>query len=362
MNTWGRNIRLSIFGESHGPSIGIVIDGLPPGTEIDLDMINRRMARRAPGNSEFATPRKEADIPEILSGVKDGKTTGAPLACVIFNKNQRSGDYGDFLRPGHSDWTATLKYGGHADLRGGGHFSGRLTAPLVFAGAVALGILADKGIRIFGRIRSIEEADDGIELEGVMFRHGDETCGMLENISEKDFPAADGSEEIFKERILAAKRGHDSVGGCIEAVAVGNLAGLGEPFFNSVESSIASLMFSVPAVKGLEFGGGFKLCGLRGSVANDPIRIENGNLYSVTNNNGGILGGIANGMPLILRVAIKPTSSIAREQKSVGCHATENVDIRVGGRHDPCIASRATPVIESVVALSLLDLMMEAGR
>ncbi|MDR1042753.1 MAG: chorismate synthase, partial [Clostridiales Family XIII bacterium] len=349
MDTWGRKIRITIFGESHGPEVGVVIDGLPEGTPIDRALIARDLARRAPGRDEFSTARKESDEPILLSGVSEGVSTAEPIHCVIKNENQRSGDYDTALRPGHADWTGLIKYGPGVSRAGGGRFSGRLTAPLVFAGAVAKSALAEKGIEVFGRIKSIGAIRDEIDLScGRGCRTGGrDGIDELKAISSKAFPADDSVEQRFKDAILAAKADGDSVGGVIEVISSGNLAGLGEPFFDSVESVLSSLYFSVPAVKGVEFGAGFGITKLRGSEANDPIRIEGGEPYTEaddtigikggksvtdadysisieggrlvteTNNNGGVLGGIANGMPIIARVAIKPTASIAKEQRTV---------------------------------------------
>jgi chorismate synthase len=365
MNTWGNKLKITIFGESHGMAVGAVIDGLAPGTKIDMEYIGRELARRAPGQSVYSTTRKESDEPHILSGVKDGYATGAPIACAIYNENTRSSDYGSELRPGHADWTGMVKYGAHFDRSGGGRFSGRLTAPLVFAGAVAKGALAEKGVRIYGRICCLSGVRDNIDLTGEDSAYGDsaiKTEGLLKGISGKAFPAANEYEEGFKSAIVEAKREGDSVGGEVEIAVFGVPAGLGEPFFSSVESTLASLYFSVPAVKGVEFGKGFAISAMMGSEANDPLLIHEGGIVSETNNNGGILGGIANGMPIVARVAVKPTSSIAKVQRSVDLHnggAMDNLtetEFRVRGRHDPSIVPRAVPVIEAVTAIGLLDL------
>jgi chorismate synthase len=376
MDTWGEKIRITLFGESHGPEVGVVIEGLPEGTAIDPELIAEDMARRAPGRDEFSTARKERDEPLILSGVRGSVATGEPLKCVIRNENQRPGDYGSALRPGHADWTGLIKYGPSVSRAGGGRFSGRLTAPLVFAGAVAKSALAKVGIEVFGRIRSIAGLWDRLDLT-----IGDElSIGRVKAISNKPFPADDDVEDSFKKAILAAKADGDSVGGVIEVIATGALAGLGEPFFASVESTLSSLYFSVPAVKGVEFGRGFAITELRGSEANDPLRIDGGGvvseakdplrmaggrIVSETNNNGGILGGIATGMPIIARVAVKPTASIARAQRTVDPGAggadgaaLKETTIQVRGRHDPSIVPRAVPVIEAVTAIGLLDLYL----
>jgi chorismate synthase len=387
MNTWGNNFRITVFGESHGPAVGVVIDGLPAGTLIDADYIAEKMARRAPGRDEFSTSRKEPDKPVILSGVKDGRSTGAPLTAIIENTNTRSQDYDTLLRPSHADWTAFIKYGQYADRSGGGRFSGRLTAPLVFAGAIAQQILQGAGIYIYGRIKSIGDIRDEIDLTKCTLQDEnpssraksqeentsswaksqdpafeldlDRELSKIKSIANKTFPADDSVETDFKKNILEAKQDGDSVGGSIEVVVVGNTAGIGEPFFDSIESTLSGLYFSVPAVKGVEFGRGFEISTLRGSEANDPIRIKDGKLYSAGNNNGGILGGIANGMPIISRVAIKPTASISKKQDMVDAVSMSEVNAEIKGRHDPCIVPRAVPVIEAVTAIGLLDLWYE---
>jgi chorismate synthase len=296
--------------------------------------------------------------------VRGGLATGESIKCIIRNEDKRSGDYVSALRPGHADWTGLIKYGPGVSRAGGGRFSGRLTAPLVFAGALAKSFLRGEGIEVFGRVKSVGGASDDIDFSRERLRA--DGVRMLKAIAEKAFPAADSAERIFKDAILAAKAEGDSVGGVVEVVACGSLAGFGEPFFGSVESVLSSLYFSVPGVKGVEFGKGFAISGLRGSEANDPLIIEDGGVVSETNNNGGVLGGIANGMPVIARVAVKPTSSIAKEQRTVD-PGDDPIDgggivetsILVKGRHDPCIAPRATPVIEAMTAIGLLDLYLQ---
>lgn len=353
-NTWGSALRLSIFGESHGEGVGIVVDGLPAGESIDEEKIAREMARRAPGKSAAATGRQESDTVEILSGFHEGKTTGAPLCGFIRNKNARPGDYDSKLRPGHADMTALQKYGGHADMRGGGHFSGRLTAPLVFAGAVAGQLLARRGIVARGRIASIAEIADGPAPSS------EEAWRALAG---REFLAFDErAASAMKEAVLAAGAVGDSLGGVVEAVAFGVPPGLGEPFFHSLESSVASLLFSIPAVKGVEFGDGFALAQMRGSQANDPIFAEEGRLRTATNHNGGILGGISNGMPIIARAAIKPTPSIALPQRTVEGESLKEAALEIRGRHDPCIIPRAVPVARAALLLALLEaLLREKG-
>jgi chorismate synthase len=354
---WGRNIRFSIFGESHSKGIGITIDGLPSGININIDDIKFEMARRAPGKDEFSTPRQEKDSFEILSGYFNDYTTGTPLCAVIRNKDQHSKDY-DILkrvmRPGHADYTGNVKYLGFNDHRGGGHFSGRLTAPLVFAGAIAKQILRMHNIIIGSHICQIGNVYD---------RYFDKiniNPELLEKLKHSNFPVLD--EDIgpqMKGSILEAKHDSDSIGGVIEAAAINLPIGLGSPFFDSVESVLSHALFSIPAVKGVEFGEGFDISKMRGSEANDQLYIENGSIKAYTNNNGGILGGITNGMPLVFKVAFKPTSSISKPQKTVDISKIENTIIEVQGRHDPCIVQRAVPVVEAVTAMAILDLIYD---
>ncbi|MDR3295300.1 MAG: chorismate synthase [Clostridiales Family XIII bacterium] len=346
MNTWGHNIRLSIFGESHGKAVGMVLDGFPAGERIDMEQLEREMERRAPGRDPYSTARREEDKVEIFSGLHDGKTTGSPICGVIRNKDSHSADYGTKFRPGHADWTAFLKYGGHADMRGGGHFSGRLTAPLVFAGAVAKQLLARRGVKIYGRLA----AAGGIADPQIPREKSD-----WEALSRLKFPASEAAGEKMREAIRLAKEDGDSVGGVVETVAFGVPGGLGDPFFASLESRIAALFFSIPAVKGVEFGDGFPLSALRGSEANDEIYAEDGRIFARSNHNGGILGGISNGMPILVRAAVKPTASIALLQQTVDAADLRNAELQTKGRHDPCIAPRATPVLEAALALCVLD-------
>ena len=358
--TWGRSIRLTIFGESHGPAVGMVLDGLPPGFPVDWADVSREMARRAPGSGELSTRRAETDSYEILSGMFEGKTTGAPLTALIRNEDARSSDYSPhILRPGHADWTALVKYKGHADHRGGGRFSGRLTAPLVCAGAIAKQVLRRDGIDVGARIVRIYDAEDtSLDTCGAAIWHGEAAARVIA-ASKKTFPAADDAAgERMKAAILRAKQEGDSVGGVIECAATGLPAGWGEPFFGSVESSVASMMFSIPAVKGIEFGAGFGFARLRGSEANDPLEYDEGGLRvrAATNRNGGVNGGISNGHAVIFRVAVKPTPTIGKEQRTVDIASGETVLAAFGGRHDPCIAPRAVPAIEAGLALCLLDL------
>lgn len=352
---WGSKIKLSIFGESHGNAIGITIDGLPAGFSIDMDKIMMEMARRAPGKSSLSTPRKESDIPEILSGYFEGKTTGTPLCAIIRNSNTKSKDYSklkDVMRPGHADYTGAVRYKGFNDYRGGGHFSGRITAPLVFVGAICKQILEVKGIIVSAHINSIGKIKDCSFLES------DISDELLNSFKEKELPLINTKlEDEMRQEILSARSSGDSIGGTIECAILGVSPGIGDPFFDSVESTLAHLMFSVPAVKGIEFGKGFDISKMRGSEANDEYYLENGNIKTKTNNNGGILGGITNGMPIIFNVAIKPTASIFKEQNAVNIVTMEETTLCIEGRHDPCIVQRALPVIEAVAAIGITELM-----
>ena len=354
---WGNNLKISIFGESHGNAIGITIDGLPSGLEIDLEKIDKEMARRAPGKSSLSTARKEPDRPEILSGYFEGKTTGTPLCAIIRNSDTRSKDYGklkDLMRPGHADYTGAIKYEGFNDYRGGGHFSGRITAPLVFAGAICKQILEKEGIVIGAHVKKIKNVSDE------SFDYTSISKEMLYKLNEKELPLInEAKEEEMRKVILEAKENGDSVGGVVECSIVGIEAGIGEPFFDSVESTLSHLLFSVPAVKGVEFGLGFDITELYGSEANDEFYYDGELVKTRTNNNGGILGGITSGMPIMFKTAIKPTASIIKEQKTINIKEKKNDTLVIEGRHDPCIVQRAIPVIEAVAAIGILDLIKE---
>jgi len=350
---WGKKVKYSIFGESHGRGLGITMDGLPSGVKLDMDFINNEMQRRAPGKDEFSTERKEGDKVEILSGYFNGYTTGTPLCAVIFNEDQNSKDYSklkNLARPGHADFTGKVKYSGFNDYRGGGHFSGRITAPLVFAGAVAKQILLQKGILIGSHILSIGNVFDSY-FDSVNLKEQ-----ILIDITKKKFPVLDDLKgEDMGNLILKAREETDSVGGIIEATIINLPCGLGEPFFDSIESNLAQLLFSVPAVKGVEFGRGFEITKLRGSQANDVPYMDKGKILTKTNNNGGINGGISNGMPIVFRVAMKPTPSISKLQNTIDMVSGEDSEVSIIGRHDPCIVLRALPVIEACAAMSILD-------
>lgn len=353
MNVWGNNLKISIFGESHGAGIGVVIDGIPAGTALDMDKIYAQMERRAPGRNTLSTPRREGDEVKILSGFFNGKTTGTPLCGVIFNQDTRSKDYTpDLMRPGHADFTAICKYGESRDFRGGGHFSGRITAPLVFAGAIARQILEERGIKIAAHIHRIGDIND------VPFDLTKLDADVLDKLSVMDFPVTDeNAAQKMKELIEAKRNEKNSIGGVVECGICGIPAGVGSPFFESVESRISSLMFSIPAVKGIEFGAGFEFSKMDGKTANDEFYTENGLIKTYTNNNAGINGGITNGMPIVFRIAIKPTPSIAQVQKTVDIAKCENTEIEIKGRHDPCIVHRAAVVAENAAAIAILDMI-----
>lgn len=353
MNIWGERFRVSVFGESHGAGIGVVIDGIPAGIQLNLEEIKREMHRRAPGNDATSTPRKEQDEVKILSGLFGGRTTGTPLAGVIENTNTKSGDYTpQLLRPGHADFTGFSKYGDAHDYRGGGHFSGRITAPLVFAGAIAKQILEEKGIKIGAHIQRVGKIED------VPFDSVSGSSMFFDTISRKSFPVIDDTiGQEMQEEILRKKEEQDSVGGVIECCATGIPVGIGNPFFGSVESRISSMMFSVPAIKGIEFGAGFGFATMTGFEANDSFCVEDGTIKTKTNHNGGVNGGIANGMPLLFKVVVKPTPSIGKVQQTVNIKTMENTEISVRGRHDPCILKRAVPVVEAGCAIAILDML-----
>ena len=344
-SSYGENLRLTIFGQSHSPAIGMTLEGLPAGTEIDMEALRAFLARRAPGQNAWSTARKEADLPEFLSGLKGSVSCGVPLTAIIRNTDTRSGDYAPFAetpRPGHADYTASVRYHGFQDPAGGGHFSGRMTAPLCIAGGICIQALNRLGVTILSRIAMI----GGIEDRGELL------CPTAGNA----FPTVDpdrGSE--MQNAIAEARAAGDSLGGIVECKVLGLPAGLGDPMFDGMENRIAALVFGIPAVKGLEFGAGFGAASLRGSENNDPFAVEDGKIVTRTNHAGGILGGITTGMPLTFRAAFKPTPSIALEQQSVNLNTLENTRVTVGGRHDPCIVPRAVPVVEAAAAIAVYD-------
>ncbi len=349
----GNKIKISVFGQSHSKAIGIVIDGLPAGKKIDMEKVNCFMARRAPGKNSLSTQRKESDTPEILSGLVNNVTCGAPLCMVIYNENQHSADYNNIIdmpRPSHADYSAYIKHNGFNDVSGGGHFSGRLTAPLCFAGAVCMQILNEMGIEIQSHIQKIKNVyDDKIDYVNI---------GKW-NTSEKDFPVInDEKGKLMIAEIEKARENGDSVGGVIECAVTGVKAGFGEPMFDGIENKIAKNIFGIPAVKGIEFGNGFSATDLYGSENNDEFCIAEGKIRTKTNNSGGINGGITNGMPIVFRTAIKPTPSIFKEQNSVSLRDMTEEKLQIKGRHDPCIVQRAVPVVEAVTAITLLDVIL----
>lgn len=356
---FGKLLKVSVFGQSHGKAIGVVIDGLPAGEPIDLEELQRFLDRRRPGKDPLSTARSEADAPEILSGLENGVTCGAPLCAVIRSSGQRSGDYGELAdrpRPGHADYTAWVKWKGHADMRGGGHFSGRLTAPLCVAGGIAKQILARRGVYVGAHLSSVA----GISDEAFPLYP---TKELFDEIAAKPFPVLDDEAgELMQDIILRAKNDLDSVGGIIECAAIGLQAGLGDPMFDGIENRLAAALFGIPAVKGVEFGAGFGAAALRGSESNDSFTVKDGRIVTETNRAGGILGGITTGMPVTLRAAVKPTPSIGQAQKTVILSAKENTELEIHGRHDPCIAHRAVPVVEAVTAAVLLDLLLEGNH
>jgi len=347
----GKNLKVSIFGQSHSEGIGVVIDGLPTGFEIDMEKLSAFMATRAPGNASFATARKEADAPHFLSGLFEGKTCGAPLCAVIENTNTRSKDYSNLKitpRPGHADYTAELKYSGFQDYTGGGHFSGRLTAPLCVAGGIALQILDEWGIKITAHIKSIKDIeDDDFDMNNIKEPESD-TFPVLNKLK---------GEEMLSV-IEKAKENADSVGGVIECVIENVPAGIGDPMFDGIENKIAQIIFAIPAVKGIEFGKGFAASKMLGSENNDAFEMRDGEIKTKTNNCGGILGGISNGMPILFRAAIKPTPSIGIPQQSVNLNTMQNESVTITGRHDPCIVPRAVAAIKASAAIAILDLLI----
>lgn len=358
-SSFGRNIHISIFGQSHSASIGVVIDGLPAGHRIDMEKLSQFMSRRAPGRNEYSTPRIESDIPEILSGLKGGILCGAPLAATIKNTDFKSQDYSEIAdkpRPGHADFTAQMKYHGAQDYSGGGHFSGRITAPLCIAGGIMLQLLEEEGITVGAHIYEIAGVQD-TPFDPVNVSKKDILHVIKRGVPVNDTEAG----EVMRSAISAAKSAGDSVGGIIECAAIGLPAGLGSPMFEGMENMIAGALFAVPAVKGVEFGSGFDGSRSMGSVNNDPFNYCDGKITTLTNNHGGILGGITSGMPLIFRAAIKPTSSISIEQDTVSFSKKENAKLSTKGRHDPCIVPRAVPCVESAAAIAIYDALLGSG-
>ncbi len=350
-NTFGNHLTVTLFGESHGPAIGAVLDGLAPGIAVDEATICRMLSLRKP-HGAISTTRIEADTVEFLSGVVNGVTTGTPLTFIIRNENTKSDDYAAIqtvMRPAHADYPARCKYHGFEDTRGGGHFSGRITAALVAAGAIVLSALEKKGVVIGTHIT---------RCAGIADRAFDKLADDITALSAAQFPVLDAQKgEQMQAAILAAKQDGDSVGGILETAILGLPAGIGEPWFDTFEGMLSHILFSVPAVKGVEFGDGFALADMRGSEANDPLRFENGQVVTATNHNGGITGGITSGMPVIFRTAVKPTPSIAKEQQTVDLATGENTVLSVKGRHDPAVVHRARIVVDAVTALCVADML-----
>ena len=359
-NLFGNALTLAVFGQSHAPAIGCTIEGLPAGYTIDEKQLQRFLDRRAPGNSATATARKEADKPEILCGIADGVTCGAPLTAIIRNTNTRSHDYDELRRtprPGHADFPAYVRYGGHNDIAGGGQFSGRLTAPVCIAGGIAKQILEKLGIRVIAHARRIAGVDDA-PLDTMAYREEQEQA-----ILSHPLPCIDGHAAIrMQENILSARAEGDSVGGVVECAAYGAIpAGIGEPMFGGIENRIAQMAFGIPAVKGVEFGAGFDSADLKGSENNDPYGVRGDRVAPLTNNAGGCAGGMTTGAPIVWRMAVKPTPSIARPQQSVDLTRGKSTELTVRGRHDPCIVPRAVPIAEAVCAFVLLDALLQDG-
>jgi len=355
MNTFGTRYRTTIFGTSHGPFVGCTVEGVPAGTRVDESFVQAQLDRRRPGQSLLVSQRKEPDRVELSGGLLDGVATGEPIVAILRNEDVRSESYaqvGRVPRPGHGDFAAIRKYGGKSDLRGGGQLSGRMTAPLVVSGAIARSLLAPKGIRFFAHSAQIgrvtarpctpEEIEANVERTPVR-------CADL-----------DAADRMIAE-IEGARKDRDSVGGIIEGIVTGLPAGVGEPFFDSVESALAHLFFSIPAVKGVDFGAGFRAASMRGSEHNDPFILDGGEIATATNHAGGILGGITSGMPVVFRIAVKPTASIPKPQSSVDLTTMTPTEVVVTGRHDPCIVPRAVPVVENAAAIAILDLMLLGG-
>lgn len=357
MSSMGNKVKTEIFGESHSAAIGMTLTGIPAGEKINFDELYEFMLRRAPGRDATATARKEADMPEFLCGVVDGVTTGAPITAIIRNSDQHSRDYEKLRytpRPSHSDYAAFVKYGGNNDIRGGGAFSGRLTAPLCIAGGIAKQILARRGIEVGAHVRIIcgvcDEPFDSV------------APGEVTAPGKKPFPTiSDEAGEKMREAILCAKANGDSVGGTVECAVTGMPAGFGGPLFEGVEGRLSMALFGIPAVKGVEFGSGFKVADMYGSENNDAFAYKDGKVVTTTNHSGGIQGGITNGMPIIVHAALKPTPSIAKEQKTVDLETKEETTLVIGGRHDPCVVVRAVPAVEAAVALCILDLLEETN-
>ncbi|MFA5341706.1 MAG: chorismate synthase [Clostridia bacterium] len=355
-SVFGKNINISIFGQSHSNAIGVCIDNLPAGLEIDMQKLSDFLQRRSANNKSYATKRKEKDEVEFLSGLVDNTTCGAPLCAIIRNNDIKPQDYDslrDIPRPSHADYTSHMKYKGYQDPTGGGHFSGRLTAPLCIAGAICMQLLSKEGINIYAHIKKIHNVED-ISFDPLKYNRD-----IMDKLEKNDFPVVDNEKGILmQQQIQKAAEAHDSLGGVIECVVYNLPTGIGDPMFDGLENNISKAIFGIPAVKGIEFGNGFSCADLKGSQNNDAFYIKDNTVFTKTNNHGGILGGISSGMPLIFRVAIKPTPSIGIEQDSISLSETENRKINIKGRHDPCIVPRAVPCIEAAAAIALMDMYM----
>lgn len=351
--SFGEKFKITIFGQSHSEAIGVVVDGVPAGITLDSEKIAEFMARRAPGKNAYSTKRKEADCPEIVSGIVDGITCGTPICAIIRNSDQHSKDYSKLKilpRPSHADFAAYMKHGGFNDIRGGGNFSGRMTAPMCFAGAVAMQILEEKGIEIGAHIEKIAGVSD------TRFNPVDPDLTSLDG---KELPLLnDAVKDEMLAKIEAARLDGDSVGGVIECAVTGLPVGIGEPMFGGVENVLSQAVFAIPAIKGIEFGNGFDCAELRGSENNDEFVIADGRITTKTNNHGGILGGLTSGVPLIFRVAVKPTPSISKPQMTVNLEKNEAEELIIEGRHDPCIVPRAVPCVEAATAIAILNMVI----
>ncbi len=353
--SYGERFRVTLFGQSHAPAVGVVIDGLPAGFAPDMDAVQRFLARRAPGGA-LASARKEADVPQIVSGLVNGHTCGAPLAAVIGNTNAHSDDYAglsDTPRPSHADYAALVKHGAYHDVRGGGYFSARLTAPLCFAGAIAIQALAARGVALGAHIYSLAQTPD-TPFDPVSVQAAD-----FARVLERALPVNDEAViPAMRRAIEDARAARDSIGGVIECAVIGLPGGLGNPPFDGMENRLCRALFAIPALRGVEFGAGFAAASMRGSSHNDPFQYENGAVKTRTNNHGGVLGGLTSGMPLLFRAAFKPTPSIGMEQDTVSLAAKQNVKLSIQGRHDPCVALRAVPCVEAATAIALLDMLL----
>ncbi|MGI6674433.1 MAG: chorismate synthase [Limnochordia bacterium] len=355
-SSWGEHLRLTIFGEAHGEQIGAVLDGLPPGEELDLELVRSFLKRRSPSRAPWSTTRREDDAFAIVSGFYQGRTTGTPLCALLPNKDVRSQDYSEFQhmpRPSHADYTGGIRYAGANDPRGGGHFSGRLTAPLCLAGAICLQILARRGISVAARIARIGDVEDAaVDLARP------DTEALL-GLWGKELPVLDeGRGQEMVAAIAEARAGGDSLGGQVQAFVFDLPPGLGDPIFGGVENRVASILFGIPAVKGVSFGAGFAVSSRKGSENNDTFCLEDGRVRTRSNNDGGLSGGITNGMPVVVNVAVKPTPSIGHPQQTIDLEAKCEKELMITGRHDPCLVPRVLPVVEAALGVAVLDLML----